>query len=382
MTSFQKFFCIVAFAVIAAPAAVLAQTNLFSSTDPLLGIDLDAVPGSNFPGGEAPIFALDGDSTTKYLNFGQQNSGFIIDLPSAVTPQSLLLRSADDAPERDPTSWELYGFNGAVTETNNGRGFADAWVPIASGTDTGLNALVEPARETFGTLQTFTNTTAYDSFRLVFPTVRDAGAANSLQVADVVFFSDAGVTPITTVPTSVIAIDADPFSSASNFPGGESPAQAFDGDITTKYLNFGGANSGVIVTSSSGAVVANQLNLQTADDGGLNETSRNPMTWEVYGTNDPITSGNNSLGDDENWLLLGSGSTGFSDATPPEEPSGDLVFANSTAFTSYRVVFPTVSGSDLFQIGEISLSTVPEPTALGLMGLAFAGLLAFRRRRK
>ena len=42
-------------------------------------------------------------------------------------------------PNRDPATWELFGFNGAITSPENSAGTAEAWVPIATGS-MGLNA--------------------------------------------------------------------------------------------------------------------------------------------------------------------------------------------------------------------------------------------------
>jgi hypothetical protein len=100
----------------------------------------------------------------------------------------------------------------------------------------------------------------------------------------------------------IIAIDADGITSNSNYPSYEGPAYILDGSPNTKYLNFGGGGSGFIVTPPAPALVQS-FTLTTAND----YESRDPTTWELYGTNDQITSADNSIGLDENWILLGSG---------------------------------------------------------------------------
>jgi hypothetical protein len=61
-------------------------------------------------------------------------------------------------------------------------------------------------------------------------------------------------------------------------------------------------------------------------------------------------------------------------------------FANSTAYKSYMVIFPTVKGepaANSMQIGEVELhgTVVPEPSAIALLGLSTLGVLSLRRRR-
>ena len=76
-----------------------------------------------------------------------------------------------------------------------------------------------------------------------------------------------------------------------------------DGDAGTKYLNFGKENSGFIVTPAFGAAAVKAFQITTANDA----TNRDPASWELYGTNDPILSFNNSTGGDESWTLVDSG---------------------------------------------------------------------------
>src|SRR3990172_1441349 len=84
----------------------------------------------------------------------------------------------------------------------------------------------------------------------------------------------------------IIAIDADGNSSS---PDAEQVPEAIDG-ITAgggaKYLNFGAENSGFIVTPSLGSSVVTSFVIWTANDG----EERDPATWALYGTNEPIVS--------------------------------------------------------------------------------------------
>ena len=51
---------------------------LITNGDFAIGIDEDLVSNSSYPAGESPAFVIDGDTATKYLNFGRVNSGFIV----------------------------------------------------------------------------------------------------------------------------------------------------------------------------------------------------------------------------------------------------------------------------------------------------------------
>src|SRR5688572_21337479 len=93
--------------------------------DTAIAIDLDSVlvPAQNngrYPATENPPKILDNLASTKYLNFGGVGSGFIV-TPSSGSQkvESFQIRTANDAPGRDPASWALYGFNGALTTTDS-----------------------------------------------------------------------------------------------------------------------------------------------------------------------------------------------------------------------------------------------------------------------
>jgi len=138
-------------------------------------------------------------------------------------------------------------------------------------------------------------------------------------------------------------------TSASNYPGGEAPAKAIDGNGGSKYLNFARTNTGIIVTPAAASVVKG-IALSTANDA----VERDPTSVAIYGTNDAITSEDNSLGEAENWTLIDSASVELPDA---RNTAGTVVnFDNDTEYTSYKIVFPTVKGAgNSMQIAEIQL---------------------------
>jgi hypothetical protein len=140
----------------------------------------------------------------------------------------------------------------------------------------------------------------------------------------------------------------------SSSPEGEHVQNLLDGNarttfggnsVLTKYLNFGGPNSGFIVTPQGGPSTLTSFRLTTAFD----ESQRDPVSYILYGTNDAIASEPHSQGNAENWLEIASGFLGlpFARDTP-----GDIVTVNNvTTYKSYRMVFPTLrSASDAMQL--------------------------------
>ena len=139
----------------------------------------------NYPSGESSAMALDGKASTKYLNFGKEGSGFIV-TPSGMTTgtvQSFTITTANDAEERDPTSWALYGTNDAIISTDNSAGEAENWTLVDEGTVT-----LPTARLTVGPVVAVTNSGSYTSYKMLFPTLKNASAADSMQIADVAFY--------------------------------------------------------------------------------------------------------------------------------------------------------------------------------------------------
>ncbi len=340
-------------AVLCCPQAVWAATVL-SPTDFIIAIDPDPpnFAESEYPGGEPPAAAFDGDVTTKYLNFGKESSGVILTPTASSIIKSMVLTTANDAPPRDPASWKIWGTNDAITTLDNAEGpNAENWSLIAQG-----DVAMPEDRFTPAPFLAFpTNANSYSSYRITFPTLKVSGAANSMQIAEIGLFGsvDGTGTNIALTPTTALAILLEPNAQpASSSPDAEAVAMAIDGDVTTKYLNFGRENSGFIVTPAAPAKVVRSFQITTADDAD----ARDPASWILFGTNDTITSANHSTGTAENWIQI---DTGTVDLPLDRFTPGPIVgVSNSTAYASYKLQFPTIrdpaaGNADSMQIAEI-----------------------------
>lgn len=156
--------------------------------DTVLAIDRDVVPDSGYPAAESPQKAIDGLTNTKYLNFGKENSGFIVTPsigPSAV--RAFQITTADNAEEeaRDPVGWALYGTDDPITSAPNSQGNSEAWLLVDSG------AMDLPLlRGEAGDFVQVDNDTIYKSYRMLFTSLRDTNdpVTDSVQIGEIQFF--------------------------------------------------------------------------------------------------------------------------------------------------------------------------------------------------
>ncbi|TWT85895.1 hypothetical protein Pla123a_07020 [Posidoniimonas polymericola] len=324
--------------------------NVITPGDPIIAIDLDFTIGSSFPLAEGPENILDNNISTKYLNFGTSDTGFIVNPAGSPTVRSFTLTTANDAPERDPASWVLYGTNDPIVSESNSNGRLENWTQI----DMGALSLTND-RQTLQGAFNVSNSTGYDSYKMIFPTTKTPDTI--MQVADVSFFDalDGGGSSLLNIGDPVLAIrDVDPFPS-SNSPANELAERLIDRDLNTKYLNFGKQNSGFIISPTTGSTVINKFSITTAND----FPDRDPATWELYGTNEAITTESNGIGDEQNWTLIDSGAFTANEAPIGRFTKGDdVTVSNNTAYSSYRMIFPDVRNNDTaccMQISEISL---------------------------
>ena len=304
---------------------MLSAAPLLSPSDRVIGIDLDS--GSGYPGGEAPPYAIDANSGTKYLNFSHWNAGIIINPGTASVAQSLVLTTANDAPERNPASYLLFGSNYPIASADNSNGFTDHWTFISSGN---LNLPTAP----FVTASpvNFTNSASFTSYWLVFTSTRNWDTI--MQIGDIQLYTGTDGTG-----SGILASGNPTLATAwqSWWPSsGEAPEKVVDG-TPSKYLNFGKENSGFIVIPAAGATVINSFVLTTGGDA----EGRDPASWILHGQ-----------AKNGQWSEIGSGTLSL--PGDRNTPGAAVPVTNTTAYVAYRMVFPAVknAGENSMQIAE------------------------------
>jgi len=370
----------------AAPTS--AQTPILQPSDQLIAIDVVPSSFSSYPAAENPAKAIDGvippsGSTdgNKYLNFGRGNartgSGLIVTPAAASTITGIQLATANDGIGfREPASYALFGTNDVINHSPAATGGADnsdstqySWTLISQG------ALAPPnTTNTLYPIVNFANATPWTSYRIQFPTLQGPTGC-CMQVAEVRLM-DAGNNNVISPTDGVSAFQ---LAALSESPGGEGVSNLVDQNPATKYLNFGKNGAGFITTPSVGPRAVTAFQITTANDA----EGRDPASWVLYGTNDPITSGQNSTSNSENWTLVDQGSLSL----PADRGVlGDMVsVANTTQYASYRMVFPTLKDLyagdvDSMQIAEIQFFGVPEPGALAVALVGLIGVASLHRK--
>lgn len=354
--------------MLSAPAA-----SLLAPGDAIFSYDLDA--NDQFPSNEAPADGVDGNAGTKYLNFGGRQSGIIMTPTSGSSSvQSFNFITGNDAPERDPTSYLLFGTNDVITSTNLGttenrqnvNGFNENWTFISGGA---LNLPGVPDGG-FGTERGATsapidivNGSSYNSYWMVFPTLKGGDGQNVMQFANLSLYDAAGGGGTNVVGgSSVVGTSWD-----GPFPGGESAFNLLDGDAGTKFLSFGKENAGIWVVPQAGATTVRSFKITTGGD----EPPRDPASYRLLGQDGSGV-----------WTEIDSGSLALTVDRGAE--SDYIPVDNNTEYLAYRMEFDQLkdSGSaNSIQFAEIQFfDVIPEPSTSLLAGLGLLGLLARRRR--
>lgn len=140
----------------------------------------------NSPGGEGVQNIIDQNSNTKFLDFNAFDGiGFDVDLfGDSKTAVAIEIVTANDAPERDPTNYEVFGSNDGTNYTS----IATGNIPCISD-------------RFFSRTFSFTNTTGYTFYRVNFTGTCASSSIN--QIADVQLFETIGNAPTITCPNDI-----------------------------------------------------------------------------------------------------------------------------------------------------------------------------------
>jgi len=136
-------------------------------------------------------------------------------------------------------------------------------------------------------------------------------------------------------------------------PAAESVDHVID-NFGQKYLNFLDLNSGFIVTPSVGRTLVNGLRLWTANDSEPRDPSSYKIEGSLNGPNGPWTTISQGA------LALPSGRNTGGNVALTGSNNQTVYFSNTAAYTSYRVIFPTIKGTvpadaNSMQIAEVDL---------------------------
>ena len=161
-------------------SANAAIVDITHPDDPVFGL-----PEDRWPSGESPRHAIDKNADTKYLNFRDgQTAGIVIspqlgtgsDKPTLVC--GIAVTTGNDAPDRDPYSFELYGSNGTAED--------GPWTLIASGPFIDFIRSEWPRKTSNETPIFFRNQTEYLHYRVMFPVLAGDGI---FQIAEIQLLS-------------------------------------------------------------------------------------------------------------------------------------------------------------------------------------------------
>lgn len=184
-------------------SSTLPLVVITRSSDPIIAIYSTKaggdVGGSNgrYPSrAELPQMALDGNTSTKYLNYGTNaskgvsipqpgiNSGFYVTptISNATVVCSLRFATGNDDPQRDPITVTIEGTNAISNSTLT---LGSSWTLIYNGS-TGIYITEDPGRKKYGTQKYFSNTKVFSSYRLLVTWQRNN--SDSVQYSEIQLF--------------------------------------------------------------------------------------------------------------------------------------------------------------------------------------------------
>ena len=144
------------------------------------------------------------------------------------------------------------------------------------------------------------------------------------------------------------------WATSGKSPKKQTPAQAIDDDPKTKYLNYEGKGSGLVVHGQKGVV--EKIALTAGED----VPSRDPTSFELYGSEDG-----------KKFKEIAKGAVPLFSA---RRQRVEIAIENSIAYAIYKLTFPSLASAkaDAMQISEIELLKAPIKGADDLLREAVA----------
>lgn len=236
---------------------------------------------NNSPAGEGASNALDGNSSTKYLNFDRANAGFTIKLDTPRVIRGVTFTTANDFEPRDPSKYSLFGSNDGVN-----------WTTIVDAESITLSS----SRYTATSRYDITNNNAYYYYFITFPSIKAIDtygsisgcqaalgslACDSVQIGDVTYYYDTTYTAYT-VPT-----DSGTGSIANPGTAGSVSSLSPPGPVAVTN------NAGSTGTNPIGTTTLTVTNAGTYTNNGTTGNVTNTGTFTNNGTTGDVTNSGN-----------------------------------------------------------------------------------------
>ena len=255
---------------------------------------------NNSPSGEGSSNAIDGNSSTKYLNFDRASAGFTIKLNQGRVIEKFTITTANDYSPRDPSKFSLFGSNDGVTWTT----IADHQSITLSDSryTTSSDIVVTNTNAYVYYFITFDSTKALDQYSTVSACVAGYGGGwlgtencNSVQVSEVKYYYDsANTTTSTDTGTGTIANPGTAGATSSLNTAPTVVSTAAGSDIVTTSTSNGTTTTSTVVTrgtTSSVSVTTDTRDRQTKVlniNRNITVTDTTPVTTTVTQTT-PVT---------------------------------------------------------------------------------------------
>lgn len=310
---------------------------------------LTFISGPDADGTEGASKVFDGNVSSKICNENSKISREFHFLFQATTPTALTkysFCSANDASERNPRAWKIYGLNDSDQE---GVAYTE---PVLLAEMTDANDTYPTAYKT-KVEYTVDNasTTTYKYFKLEITALRGNNTEGLCQFSE---FAIDGAGDLTVVE----GIDPD---------GDEGAKKCVDGSVDTKFCHNGGnripTEPWVIVFGTDEAVVPTGYTFVTGND----SNNRDPKKWSLYAMN----ANSQPSADDEGWTLIDQKWVLSSDFTTDRgaEQHFDIASEVEEAYQYYKLVFYDVrdnSGEAKLQFAEFKLDGVSGAQSMAL----------------
>ncbi|MEM7311756.1 MAG: lamin tail domain-containing protein, partial [Planctomycetota bacterium] len=159
------------------PGGLIGFDLTDSNEDGILDVLFDAGGADSSPGSEQPSEALDSRTNTKWLSFDPSGTWYEMQFIGGVRKavDAYTITSANDAPDRDPYTWTLFG-------SNDGTNYE----PVDTRSAQNFSSRFQTR------LYEFTNNVAYEYYRFEFLTefgVNGSNQPNSIQMAEIELLS-------------------------------------------------------------------------------------------------------------------------------------------------------------------------------------------------